>query len=96
MHLVAKGASGTARSSFNQFPIEVAAKTGTAQESSWENSWFVGFAPYNKPEICVVTSMYGADGLGSYNTQIAKDIFEQYFKVNETLDKTSLTNQFVE
>ena len=96
MHLVASGASGTARSYFNQFPIQVAAKTGTAQESSWENSWFVGFAPYDKPEIAIVTSMYGADGLGGYNTQVARDIFEQFFKINRETDKTTLNNQLVQ
>lgn len=96
MHLVASGSSGTARTYFNQFPIQVAAKTGTAQESSWENSWFVGFAPYGQPEIAVVTSMYGADGLGGYNTQVAKDIFEQFFKVNKETDKTTLDSQLVQ
>ncbi|MBE6024519.1 MAG: hypothetical protein E7231_15300 [Cellulosilyticum sp.] len=96
MRLVAEGNSGTARTYFSDFPIEVAAKTGTAQESSWENSWFVGFAPYDTADIAVATSMYGADGLGGYNTQVARDIFEQYFKLNKEDQKVSLDSQFVE
>ncbi|MBP3889528.1 MAG: hypothetical protein J6F30_18055 [Cellulosilyticum sp.] len=96
MHLVASGPAGTARTYFNRFPIQVAAKTGTAQESSWENAWFVGFAPYDKPELAIVTSMYGADGLGGYNIQVARDIFEQFFKLNQEMDKTTWNNQFVQ
>lgn len=96
MNLVAKGAHGTARTYFSQFPIEVAAKTGTAQENSWENAWFVGFAPYSKPELAVVTSMYGADGLGGYNIQVAKDIFEHYFKINQASQGITLDNHFAQ
>ena len=96
MNLVAKGSHGSARTYFSQFPVEVAAKTGTAQENSWENAWFVGFAPYSKPELAVVTSMYGADGLGGYNIQVAKDIFEHYFKLNQTTQGITLDNQFAQ
>lgn len=96
MNLVAEGPHGTARSYFTNFGVKVAAKTGTAQEGSWENSWFVGFAPYNQPEISIVTSMYGADGLGGYNTQVAKDIFEQYFKLGQETEKMTHGNQLVE
>ncbi|WP_083801275.1 penicillin-binding transpeptidase domain-containing protein [Cellulosilyticum lentocellum] len=96
MHKVATGSAGTARSYFTDFPIQVAAKTGTAQEGKYENSWFVGFAPYDKPEIAVVTSMYGADGLGGSNTQLAKDVFEAYFKIGQEKEKVTLGNKFVQ
>ena len=96
MNLVAKGSRGTARTYFSEFPIEVAAKTGTAQENSCENAWFVGFAPYHNPELAVVTSMYGADGLGGYNIQVARDILEHYFKVNQPTQGISLNNQFAQ
>ena len=95
MHKVASGSAGTARTYFANFPIQVAAKTGTAQEGNYENSWFVGFAPYDNPEIAVVTSMYGADGLGGTNTQLAKDIFEAYFKLNEEKENVTLGNKFM-
>lgn len=96
MNLVAEGPHGTARNYFTRFGVKVAAKTGTAQEGSWENSWFVGFAPYDKPEISVVTSMYGSDGLGGFNTQVAKDIFEQYFRLGQESEKMTHSNQLVE
>lgn len=95
-HLVAKGGAGTARNYFYDFPIEVAVKTGTAQEANWENAWFVGFAPYDHPVMALVTSIYGADGLGAYNTQLARDIFEAYFKIGEEEEKTTLGNHLVE
>ena len=40
--------------------------------------------------------MYGADGLGGYNIQVAKDILEHYFKVNQTSQGISLDNQFAQ
>ena len=85
MKRVVDDTSGTASTVFNNFQIEVGAKTGTAQQGQYEHSWFVGFAPYNNPEIAIVTSMYGANGLGTYNTTLVRDILEVYFG----LDKTS-------
>ena len=96
MRDVAAGSAGTARNYYADFPIEIAAKTGTAQEGNYENSWVVTFAPYNKPEIAVVASMYGTDGLGSYNYELMKDIYTLYFKLNEQTEKISLDNQFVD
>lgn len=96
MLAVTTGASGTATKDFKEFPIQVALKTGTAQESNYENSWVNSFAPYEKPEIAVVTSMYGTDGLGSYTTLFTRDIYEIYFKLNEDSEHTTLDNQFIE
>lgn len=96
MRAVIAGSSGSAAKYFKDLPIEVAGKTGTAQEGSHENSWFISFAPYDNPEISVVTSMYGTDGLGSYNYEFARDIYEIYYQLNETTDQTTLDNQFVE
>ena len=94
MHDVVSGTRGTARSYFENMTIQVAGKTGTAQANEGESSLFVGFAPYDRPEISIVTSMYGTDGLGSHNTLFARDCFEIYYKVNEQVDKVTLNNQF--
>lgn len=93
---VTKGSQGTARVVFEGFPIDVAAKTGTAQEGKYENSFFVGFAPYDDPQIAIVTNIYNANGLGSYNTQIARDILTSYFKLEETIEETTLDNMFID
>lgn len=55
MRAVAAGSQGTARKYFQDFPIEIAAKTGTAQESGAnhvmnENTWVTTFAPYDQPD----------------------------------------------
>ena len=45
---------GTAYSIFKGFNIEIGGKTGSAQkENGTANAWFVGFAPYDNPEIAV-------------------------------------------
>ncbi|WP_180270802.1 penicillin-binding transpeptidase domain-containing protein [Sporanaerobium hydrogeniformans] len=95
MYNVAKGREGTARTHFTDYPIEIGAKTGTVQKNNTENAFFVGFAPYDNPQIAVVTNMYVADGLGTYNTQLAKDILSAYFKLNQEPQNTTIDNQLV-
>lgn len=96
MRAVVVGRSGTARTYFEDFDIEIAAKTGTAQESGCENSWITTFAPYDYPEIAVVSSMYGTDGLGSCTYNFVKDVYNIYFNLNQMSEKVSLDNQFIE
>ena len=78
MRLVAR--SGTASSHFKNYPIEIAAKTGTAQTDSGgsDNGAFLCYAPYDDPEIAVV--VYGEKaGHGSTMAQIGKAILDCYF-----------------
>ena len=96
MRAVAAGNNGTARNYFKDFEIEIAAKTGTAQENGYENSWITTFAPYDEPEIVVVSSMYGTDGLGSCTYNFVKDVYRLYFKLDEETEKISLKNQWVD
>jgi penicillin-binding protein 2 len=96
MLAVTKGNQGTAREVFKELPFDVAGKTGTAQEGSHEHSWFVGFAPFDKPQIAIVVAIYNSDGLGKYGTLIGKDMLMSYFKLNKELEKTTLDNTFIE
>lgn len=73
---------GTARGVFGSYPIEVAAKTGTAQTDAGDaysdNGAFVCYAPYDDPQIAVV--VYGEKaGHGTTMGQIAKKILDTYF-----------------
>ena len=95
MHDVIYGEHGTAKSYFKDCPIQLAGKTGTAQANEGESSVFVGFAPYDSPEIVVVTTMYGTDGLGSHNTLLARSCFEIYYDVNKVVDKVTESNHFI-
>ena len=70
---------GTAASTFADFGIAVAGKTGTAEtyEHS-DNLTFIGYAPYENPEIAVaVVIEYG--GNGNAAKEVAKAVFEAYF-----------------
>ena len=73
--------NGTAKSIFADYPVAVAAKTGTAQHAGTDESdhgAFVCFAPYDDPEISIV--VYGENaGHGSTMGQIAKAILDAYY-----------------
>ena len=78
---------GTAYSTFASFPIEVAGKTGTATASSGSaNAWFVGFAPYDDPEIAVVCVIEHG-GHGGYTAPVVKEVMEEYFGYNNDVDE---------
>ena len=70
-------------SSYDNFDVEVAGKTGTAQEvkSRPNHALFIGFAPYNDPEIAIATRI--AYGYTSHNAAaVSKDILAYYFGVS--------------
>ncbi|MGI1691533.1 penicillin-binding protein 2 [Thermoanaerobacter uzonensis] len=76
---------GTASAAFNGFPITVGGKTGTAEvgiKGRDNYAWFVGFAPYDKPQIAVVAVIYQG-GAGSYAAYVARDIFDAYFGLSK-------------
>lgn len=84
MYLVTSGSKGTARNVFSGFPIKVAGKTGTAQQSKVrpDHGVFVGYAPYEKPEIGI--SVVIPFGYGSLiPTVVAKDVIGAYYQVGQ-------------
>ncbi|MDR0979109.1 MAG: hypothetical protein LBL91_04165 [Lachnospiraceae bacterium] len=90
MRSVANDTGGTAYSTFKNFGIEVGGKTGSAQAVGKTNAWFVGFAPYNDPEISIV--VYVEDGgSGGYTAEVAKEIIGEYFGMNSTEVKEDVT-----
>lgn len=70
---------GTAGLYFENFPIDVAGKTGTAETSKGQdNALFCTYAPYDDPEIAVMVVM--EDGLSSYSTfPVVQDMIKEYF-----------------
>lgn len=71
-------------SEFNGFPIEAAGKTGTAQQnlSRANHALFVGYAPYNDPEISIATRI--AYGYTSHNAaELSRNVFAYYFEVED-------------
>ena len=83
---------GNAKKIFEKFPIEVGSKTGTAQRSGINPStgdtfddfaWFVGFAPYDEPEIAVAAVIFQG-GSGGYAGPLVRDIMAEYLGLNNT------------
>ena len=94
--LAATQMGGTAWGTFGRYPIQVAAKTGTAQHTGGTNDSdhgaFVCYAPYDKPEIAV--AVYGEKaGHGTTMGQIAKSVLDVYFDNPEVGDVTTNENQ---
>lgn len=82
---------GTVYGTFSSFPIEVAGKTGTATSGNGsDNAWFVGFAPYDTPEIAVVVIVEHG-GHGYFTARAVKDIMEEYFGYNNDKIDEDLT-----
>ncbi len=76
---------GSASSVFDGYPIAIGGKTGTAQvnKKSTNNAIFMAFAPFDEPEIAIAVVL--EHGLRGANAgYVAKDIFDEYFKLNTT------------
>lgn len=73
--------SGTAKSAFSSAEYKVGGKTGTAQVSDGaDNVLFVGFAPYDDPEIVVAAVIeHGANS--HFAASVARDTFDAYMKI---------------
>jgi penicillin-binding protein 2 len=69
--------------------IEIGGKTGTAEfgvqrpDGSYDShGWYMGFAPYDDPQIAVI--VYIEQGIGqTYAGPVAKQIFESYFALQQ-------------
>lgn len=81
MRGVTSESGGTAYSYFRDFNIEVGGKTGSAEAGNKTNAWFVGFAPYDNPEIAVVIIVENG-AHGAYTAGVAREIFAEYFGMN--------------
>lgn len=86
---------GTAAGVFRNYPVETGGKTGTAEFGQYQSKvgrdsygWFIGFAPYEKPEIAVVAVVYDG-GHGSYVAKAVKQVYDEYFKLNKADDNTN-------
>jgi len=75
---------GSASSTFKDYSISLAGKTGTAQvgRNRANNALFVAYAPFENPEIAIAVVLEkGAKGANA--ASVAKDIFDEYFRLNK-------------
>ncbi|NPV56350.1 MAG: penicillin-binding protein 2 [Anaerolineae bacterium] len=95
---------GTADTPFETETIPSAGKTGTAeycdnvaqsknlcQPGSWPtHSWYVGYAPYDDPEIAVVAFVYNGGEGASVAAPIVRQVLDAYFEL-KAIDSTTGT-----
>ena len=86
---------GTLNDLFNDFPIAVAGKTGTAEYcddvaraadrcnfGAWPtHSWTIAYAPYDDPEIIVLAFAYNGGEGASVAGPMVKRVIESYFEI---------------
>lgn len=91
---------GTAANIFGNYPIPTGGKTGSAQFGDNEKEvgrdaygWFLGFAPYDKPQIVVAAVIYDG-GHGNYVGNVVKAVYDQYFEkqIQKPAAKTTYTS----
>ena len=82
MRSVTSDSGGTAYVRFKDFNISVGGKTGSAEAPNNQvHAWFVGFAPFENPEIAIVV-MVENGGHGNYTAEVVRDIMAEYFGMN--------------
>ncbi|TMO26906.1 penicillin-binding protein 2 [Pseudoalteromonas sp. S4741] len=98
MHNTVKKTTGTAHRAFKGATYDPAGKTGTAQvvsiaqgerydadalkERQRDNAIYVGFAPYNNPQIVVSIVVENTGGGSSVGAPIARQLMDYYFAAN--------------
>ncbi len=80
---------GTGYSLFRDFPVKVAAKTGTAEYKEKQyHGVFIAFAPADNPEIAfagiIEDGYHGSTSAGP----VCRDVFEVYFGVKDNTSET--------
>jgi penicillin-binding protein 2 len=79
--------NGTSAGVFDNFPVDIAGKTGTAEKYSPElgrmldQSWFCGYGPADDPEIVVCALIENGGHGGTAAAPAARKVFEAYFGV---------------
>lgn len=94
MRQVSHTSEGTARYLFLNYPITVGSKTGTteafyagpiqyAQNTPVTNATYVGYAPFDNPEIAitVIVPYLPEDSSARESTQIAHEVMNAYFEM---------------
>jgi penicillin-binding protein 2 len=86
---------GTAYATFRDDPLQTAGKTGTAEycdniaqaanrciTGAWPaHAWYVGYAPYDNPEIAVVAFVYNGTEGASASAPIVQKVLDAYFEL---------------
>ncbi|MEE4193985.1 MAG: penicillin-binding protein 2 [Anaerolineae bacterium] len=102
MRLVVTDQSGTARKIFEGSEVESGGKTGTAEycdekaqaedrckPGEWPaHAWYVGYAPYDDPEIAVVAFVYDGTEGSQVAGPIVREVLEAFFELKKVENPT--------
>lgn len=97
MRLTVTDPSGTAHAIFADSVIETAGKTGSAEYCDemaqaadickpglWpSHAWYVGYAPYDDPEIVVLAFVYNGTEGSAVAAPIVREVIESYFELKQ-------------
>jgi len=89
---------GTAELQFDGDPYNSAGKTGTAEycddvaqaqdlckPEAWPaHAWYVGYAPWDNPEIAVVAFVYSGKEGSTFSAPIVRQVIDAYFEMKAT------------
>ena len=94
--MLALTTDGSVRRYFQDLPVQVGAKTGSAQVSAQteSNAVFVCFAPYDDPEIALAMVVEHG-GSGSELGAMAADILSYYFSTKGSMDEIPMENTLI-
>ncbi len=98
MYAVTTGENGTLKAVFKDYPVKVAAKSGTAEEGKNRSShvWFTGFAPYDDPQIAVTVLIPFGDASGSPAAVVARNAISYYMGMENKSESTFLNSTLTE
>jgi penicillin-binding protein 2 len=72
------GKTGTA-----EYCDDIAFPQGLCVPGQWPaHAWYVGYAPYENPEIIVITFIYNGGEGSKVGTPVVREIMDAYFKLN--------------
>ncbi len=64
--------------------LAIAGKTGTAQNPQGEtHAWFIGYAPYENPEVCITVFIENGGEGGEAAAPIARAMLEKYINIQK-------------
>lgn len=81
LHAAAQSGGGTSDAIFNDFPVPIAGKTGTAEAGAGkeDQSWYIALAPYPHPRYVVAVTVeqggFGAESAAPAARQILAKLF---------------------
>ena len=84
---------GTAASMFRDFPVPIAGKTGTAENSQGrEHGWFVAYGPFDNPNIAVAVIVENAGYGATSAVPIGHKILTAAFGLDKPQDQQQQAN----